>query len=99
VQKNVSKGRLQFSTSLEDSIGGADVVFTAVGTPPGENGSADLQYVIEVSRQIGKHLNSYGVIVTKSTVPVGTALKVQDAIQEELNSKNISIPFDVASNP
>jgi UDPglucose 6-dehydrogenase len=99
VQKNVSKGRLQFSTSLEDSIAGADVAFIAVGTPPGENGSADLQYVIEVAKQIGKHMNSYGVIVTKSTVPVGTALKVQDAIQEELNSRNISIPFDVASNP
>lgn len=99
VQKNVSKGRLQFSTSLEDSIPGADVAFIAVGTPPGENGSADLQYVIEVAKQIGKHMNSYGVIVTKSTVPVGTALKVQDAIQEELNSRNILIPFDVASNP
>jgi UDPglucose 6-dehydrogenase len=99
VQKNVSKGRLQFSTSLEESITGADVAFIAVGTPPGENGSADLQYVIEVAKQIGKHMNSYGVIVTKSTVPVGTALKVQDAIQEELNSRNISIQFDVASNP
>lgn len=99
VQKNVSKGRLQFSTSLEESIAGADVAFIAVGTPPGENGSADLQYVIEVAKQIGKHMNSYGVIVTKSTVPVGTALKVQDAIQEELNTRDISIPFDVASNP
>lgn len=99
VQKNVSKGRLQFSTSLEESITDADVAFIAVGTPPGENGSADLQYVIEVAKQIGKHMNSYGVIVTKSTVPVGTALKVQDAIQEELNARNISIPFDVASNP
>ena len=99
VQKNVSKGRLQFSTSLEESISGADVAFIAVGTPPGENGSADLQYVIEVAKQIGKHMNSYGVIVTKSTVPVGTALKVYDAIQEELKTRNISIRFDVASNP
>jgi UDPglucose 6-dehydrogenase len=99
VQKNVSKGRLQFSTSLEDSIPGADVAFIAVGTPPGENGSADLQYVLEVAKQIGKHMNSYGVIVTKSTVPVGTALKVQDAINEALKKRNISIPFDVASNP
>jgi UDPglucose 6-dehydrogenase len=99
VQKNVSKGRLQFSTSLEDSIAGADVAFIAVGTPPGENGSADLQYVIEVAKQIGMHMNSYGVIVTKSTVPVGTALKVQNAISQELKTRNISIPFDVASNP
>jgi UDPglucose 6-dehydrogenase len=99
VQKNVSKGRLQFSTSLENSIIGADVAFIAVGTPPGENGSADLQYVIAVAKQIGKYINSYGVIVTKSTVPVGTALKVQDAISKELKLRNVSIPFDVASNP
>lgn len=99
VQKNVSKGRLQFSTSLEDSIAGADVAFIAVGTPPGENGSADLQYVIEVASQIGKYMNGYGVVVTKSTVPVGTALKVQHAIHKELKTRNISIPFDVASNP
>lgn len=99
VQKNVLKGRLKFSTSLEDSIGGADVAFIAVGTPPGENGSADLKYVIEVAKQIGKYMNSYGVIVTKSTVPVGTALKVQDAIHEELKIRKISLLFDVASNP
>ncbi|RYJ50852.1 UDP-glucose/GDP-mannose dehydrogenase family protein [Flavobacterium petrolei] len=99
VIKNVSKGRLQFSTSLESSIPGADVVFIAVGTPPGENGSADLQYVIDVAKQIGKYMTSYGVVVTKSTVPVGTALQVQEAIHEELKTRNISIPFDVASNP
>lgn len=99
VIKNVTKGRLKFSTSLEASIPGADVAFIAVGTPPGENGSADLQYVIEVAKQIGKYMTSYGVVVTKSTVPVGTALKVQEAIHEELKTRSISIPFDVASNP
>jgi UDPglucose 6-dehydrogenase len=99
VMKNVSKGKLQFSTSLEDSIPGADVAFIAVGTPPGENGSADLQYVIAVASQIGQYMNSYGVIVTKSTVPVGTAQKVQLAIQNELDGRNLAIPFDVASNP
>lgn len=99
VIKNVSKGKLQFSTSLEESIPGADVAFIAVGTPPGENGSADLQYVLTVASEIGQYMNSYGVIVTKSTVPVGTAQKVQLAIQKELDKRNVEIVFDVASNP
>lgn len=99
VAKNVSKGRLQFSTSLTESIKGADVAFIAVGTPPGEDGSADLKYVIGVAKEIGQHMNSYGVIVTKSTVPVGTAKKVEEAIKIELEKRQLNIPFDVASNP
>lgn len=99
VDKNVEKGRLQFSTSLAESIKGADVAFIAVGTPPGEDGSADLKYVIGVAQEIGQHMNNYGVIVTKSTVPVGTAEKVQCAIQEELEKRQLDIAFDVASNP
>lgn len=99
VVKNVSKGRLKFSTSLKQSIPGADVAFIAVGTPPGENGSADLQYVLAVASEIGQYMNNYGVIVTKSTVPVGTAQKVQLAIQNELDKRNLTISFDVASNP
>lgn len=99
VTKNVGNGRLQFSTSLEESIMGADVAFIAVGTPPGEDGSADLKYVIGVAREIGQHMTSYGVIVTKSTVPVGTASKVQEAIKQELEKRQLDISFDVASNP
>lgn len=99
VTKNVTNGRLQFSTSLAQSIKGTDVVFIAVGTPPGEDGSADLKYVIGVAREIGQHMNSYGVIVTKSTVPVGTAEKVQSAIQQEIEKRQLDITFDVASNP
>jgi UDPglucose 6-dehydrogenase len=99
VAKNVEKGRLQFSTSLAQSIKGADVAFIAVGTPPGEDGSADLKYVIGVAQEIGQNMNSYGVIVTKSTVPVGTAEKVQSAIQKELEKRQLEISFDVASNP
>ena len=99
VTKNVGNGRLQFSTSLEESIMGADVAFIAVGTPPGEDGTADLKYVISVAREIGQHMTSYGVIVTKSTVPVGTASKVQEAIKQELEKRQLDISFDVASNP
>lgn len=99
VTKNVANGRLQFSTSLSQSIIGADVAFIAVGTPPGEDGSADLKYVIGVAQEIGQYMNSYGVIVTKSTVPVGTAEKVQSAIQQELEKRQLDIAFDVASNP
>ena len=99
VTKNVAKGRLQFSTSLGESIKEADVAFIAVGTPPGEDGSADLKYVIGVAQEIGQYMNSYGVIVTKSTVPVGTAKKVQNAIEQELVKRKVDIPFDVASNP
>jgi len=99
VERNYRKERLHFSTDLPSSIKGADVAFIAVGTPPGEDGSADLQYVLAVARAIGENMNDYGVIVTKSTVPVGTAQKVQKAIAEALSKRGLSIPFDVASNP
>lgn len=99
VHKNAKKGRLRFSTRLEDVLNGVDIVFSAVGTPPDEDGSADLKYVLEVARTIGKNLNHYVVVVTKSTVPVGTARKVKEVIEDELNKRGVNIQFDVASNP
>ena len=99
VRKNTKSGRLQFTTRLEDVLNDVDIVFSAVGTPPDEDGSADLKYVLEVAHTIGKHLNRYIVVVTKSTVPVGTAMKVKVAIQEELQKRGCDIDFDVASNP
>ncbi len=99
VRKNTKSGRLQFTTRLEDVLNDVDIVFSAVGTPPDEDGSADLKYVLEVAHTIGKHLNRYIVVVTKSTVPVGTAMKVKAAIQEELQKRGSNIEFDVASNP
>ena len=99
VRKNAKSGRLQFTTRLEDVLNDVDIVFSAVGTPPDEDGSADLKYVLEVAHTIGKHLNRYIVVVTKSTVPVGTAMKVKAAIQEELQKRGSNIEFDVASNP
>jgi UDPglucose 6-dehydrogenase len=99
VIRNAEKGRLQFSTSLKDNLSEADVAFIAVGTPPGEDGSADLKYVIAVAREIGQGINEHIVVVTKSTVPVGTANKVRNAVQEELNKRSSNIDFDVASNP
>ncbi|GAA4372963.1 UDP-glucose/GDP-mannose dehydrogenase family protein [Hymenobacter koreensis] len=99
VVRNMEKGRLHFSTSLAEGIQNADVAFIAVGTPPGEDGSADLKYVLAVARGIGEHMNSYGVIVTKSTVPVGTAAKVQNEIAQALAKRGADIDFDVASNP
>ncbi len=99
INKNVEKNRLCFSTKIEESIVDADVAFISVGTPPDEDGSADLQYVLEVARSIGKILDHYMVVVTKSTVPVGTAEKVRDALQDELNKRGVDIKFDVASNP
>jgi UDPglucose 6-dehydrogenase len=98
-KRNVEKGRLQFSVNLAASIENADVVFIAVGTPPDEDGSADLKYVLGVAREIGQNMNHYMVVVTKSTVPVGTSVKVKNAIQEELDKRGVDIPFDVASNP
>ncbi|HPE78107.1 MAG TPA: UDP-glucose/GDP-mannose dehydrogenase family protein [Draconibacterium sp.] len=98
-KKNVEKGRLTFSTNLEESIKDADAVFIAVGTPPDEDGSADLKYVLGVAREIGKSLDHYIVVVTKSTVPVGTSAKVKSVILEELGKRGVNIPFDVASNP
>lgn len=99
VLRNTQKERLHFSTNLPASIQDADVAFIAVGTPPGEDGSADLKYVLAVARSIGQHMNNYMVIVTKSTVPVGTAKKVRAAIEEELAKREGEFEFDVASNP
>ncbi|HCE56803.1 MAG TPA: UDP-glucose 6-dehydrogenase [Prolixibacteraceae bacterium] len=98
-KKNVEKGRLTFSTNLAENIKDTDAVFIAVGTPPDEDGSADLKYVLGVAREIGKNIDHYMVIVTKSTVPVGTSVKVKNAILEELKKRGVDIPFDVASNP
>ncbi len=99
VLKNYEKGKLQFSTNLGEAIKGCDVAFIAVGTPPGEDGSADLKYVLGVASEIGRNIDDYIVVVTKSTVPVGTSRKVKDALQKELTNRNANINFDVASNP
>jgi UDPglucose 6-dehydrogenase len=99
ITRNTEEGRLFFTTSLADAIQDAEVVFIAVGTPPGEDGSADLQYVLGVAKDIGLHMNNYCVVVDKSTVPVGTADKVKEAIQRELDLRQSNIEFDVVSNP
>ena len=99
VQRNVKAGRLRFTTSLADCLDEVSIVFSAVGTPPNEDGSADLQYVLEVARTIGRCMKKYVLVVTKSTVPVGTAQKVKTVIREELDRRGVSIDFDVASNP
>jgi UDPglucose 6-dehydrogenase len=99
VKRNFEKGRLQFSTSLKDCIKECEAVFIAVGTPPDEDGSADLKYVLAVAREIGMHMENYLVAVTKSTVPIATSIKVKNAIQDELNKRNSNLEFDVASNP
>lgn len=99
VKKNIKAGRLKFETDLTRVLDDVDVVFSAVGTPPDEDGSADLKYVLAVARTIGQNINKYTVIVTKSTVPVGTAAKVKATIQEELDRRGVNIEFDVASNP
>ncbi len=99
VKRNMEKGRLFFSNSLKDSISDADAIFIAVGTPPDEDGSADLQYVIGVAKEIGRYIDHYLVVVTKSTVPIGTAEKVKAALKEEILNRGVEIQFDVASNP
>lgn len=99
VLRNVKSGRLHFTTELKDVINDVEVVFSAVGTPPDEDGSADLRYVLEVAKTVGQYMNHYIVLVTKSTVPVGTAKKVRAAIQAELDKRGADIEFDVASNP
>jgi UDPglucose 6-dehydrogenase len=99
VTRNVEANRLHFSTSLAESIKGCDIAFIAVGTPPGEDGSADLKYVLGVAREIGENIDDYIVVVTKSTVPVGTAKKVKNEVQQALDKRNARITFDVASNP
>lgn len=99
VRRNVGFERLKFTTDLTEVLDDVEVVFSAVGTPPDEDGSADLKYVLAVARQFGQYINKYTILVTKSTVPVGTARKVKTAIQEELDKRGVDIPFDVASNP
>lgn len=99
VVRNHQEGRLKFTTDLTECLDDVMVVFSAVGTPPDDDGSADLRYVLEVARTFGRHIKQYSILVTKSTVPVGTALKVKAAIQEELDKRGVDIPFDVASNP
>ena len=99
VNKNRKSGRLRFTTSLQDVINEVDIIFSAVGTPPDEDGSADLKYVLDVARTIGQHINRYVLVVTKSTVPVGTATKVKEVINQQLRQRGVDVPFDVASNP
>ena len=99
VVKNVKAGRLKFTTDLASVLNNQEIVFSAVGTPPDEDGSADLSYVLQVAKTIGENLNKYVVVVTKSTVPVGTAMKVRSTIQSELDKRGVSVDFDVASNP
>lgn len=99
VRKNVREGRLGFSTELANVLDDVELVFCAVGTPPGEDGSADLKYVLDVARTVGQNLKQYVVFVTKSTVPVGTAKKVKNVIREELDKRGVDVDFDVASNP
>lgn len=99
VLRNYREGRLKFTTDLSSCLNDVEIVFSAVGTPPDEDGSADLKYVLEVAHTIGRYMNKYLLVVTKSTVPVGTAKKVKAAIQEELDKRNVKIEFDVASNP
>lgn len=99
VKRNVQDGRLHFTTDLTSIINNVELVFSAVGTPPDEDGSADLQYVLNVARQFGKYITKYNVLVTKSTVPVGTATLIKKVIKEELEKRNADIEFDVASNP
>ncbi|MBQ9147469.1 MAG: UDP-glucose/GDP-mannose dehydrogenase family protein [Rikenellaceae bacterium] len=99
VARNVADGRLHFSTELGECLDEVEIVFSAVGTPPDEDGSADLRYVLEVAREFGRKINRYTLLVTKSTVPVGTAQKVRQAVAEELAARGAEVEFDVASNP
>jgi UDPglucose 6-dehydrogenase len=99
VRRNVAAGRLSFTTSIEESVAYGEIQFIAVGTPPDEDGSADLQYVVAAARNIGRHMTGYKLVVDKSTVPVGTADKVKAAMQEELSRRGVAHEFNVASNP
>jgi UDPglucose 6-dehydrogenase len=99
LERNVSKERLKFTTDISSSLKDCEVAFIAVGTPPDEDGSADLHHVLNVARDIGKYMEGYIVIVTKSTVPIGTAEKIRKVVKEELDKRNVDIKFDVASNP
>lgn len=99
IERNVAKKRLSFTTELAGCFDDTEVIFSAVGTPPDDDGSADLKYVLDVAHTVGRYMTGYIIIVTKSTVPVGTAGRVRDAIQEELDKRGVDIAFDVASNP
>jgi UDPglucose 6-dehydrogenase len=99
VERNAEEGRLVFTTALAEAMGDTEIIFIAVGTPPGEDGSADLQHVLSVASEIGRNLSGYAVVVTKSTVPVGTAEKVKEAVNCQLQSRGADIAFDVVSNP
>jgi UDPglucose 6-dehydrogenase len=99
IRRNVEKKRLSFTTEIKEGIEGSEVIFIAVGTPPGEDGSADLKHVLEVSKEIGHVITDHIVVATKSTVPVGTSEKIRKTIQNELDKRNVSVPFDMASNP
>lgn len=99
VERNVKAGRLHFTTDLTSCIDNVDIIFSAVGTPPDEDGSADLKYVMDVARTVGLHMNKYLVLVTKSTVPVGTAKIIRGVVQAELDKRGVKIDFDIASNP
>jgi UDPglucose 6-dehydrogenase len=99
VRRNVAAGRLSFTTNIEESVAYGEIQFIAVGTPPDEDGSADLQYVVAAARNIGRHMTGYKLVVDKSTVPVGTADKVKAAMQEELSQRGVAHEFNVASNP
>ena len=99
VRRNVEAGRLSFTTNIEESVAYGEIQFIAVGTPPDEDGSADLQYVVAAARNIGRHMQGYKLVVDKSTVPVGTADKVKAALQEELGKRGVALEFNVASNP
>ena len=99
VERNLQAARLSFSTSVEECVEGADAIFIAVGTPPGEDGSADVSYVLEAARSVGKALMAYAVVVVKSTVPVGTTARVKEVVAEQLRERGVDIEFDVASNP
>ncbi|MGF2413946.1 UDP-glucose dehydrogenase family protein [Ferruginibacter sp.] len=99
LHRNMKKGRLSFTTNIAEAVKDCEVLFIAVGTPPDEDGSADLKYVLSVARDCGKNMDDYLLVVTKSTVPVGTSEKVRAALQDELNKRGVEIEFDVASNP
>ena len=99
IKRNIEKSRLHFTTDIRNGIEDAEVIFIAVGTPPGEDGSADLKHVKAVAAEIGRSINAYTVIVTKSTVPVGTSLVVKQVIRKELDSRKLTLSFDIASNP
>ena len=99
VERNLQAGRLSFCTSVEECMEGADAIFIAVGTPPGEDGSADVSYVLEAARSVGRTLTAYAVVVVKSTVPVGTTARVKSVVAEQLRERGVDIEFDVASNP